>query len=130
MDSKEKGLLYESRITVAAAQKTLTTTKDRNPEGTPTHLLRCIYYHASNPEACNALGHRDCKSAVCQMKSKSKEERKVLLKSLESEIVAAAVERLSIKGELYCVNSKCGRRDTNHFMFLILNYTFSSFREN
>ena len=52
----------------------------------------------------------------------------MLLKSLESEVVEAAVERLSIEGESYCVISKCGRRDTNHIMFLILNCTFSSFR--
>ena len=73
MDSKEEYLLYKSGIAVAAARKTLPDTKDRNPEGIPTHLLRCIYYHASNPEVCNAFGCQDCKNAVCQMESKRKE---------------------------------------------------------
>ena len=103
MDRKQAVLLYESGVACAAAKKTLPATKYRNLEGTSAHLLCCIYYYASNSEACNILGHRDCRSTACQIKPKSKEERMVVSNALEREAITAAVERLSIKRKLYCI---------------------------
>ena len=81
----------------------LSVTKDRNSEGTSAYLTCCIYYHAINSEACNVLGHQDCRSAVCQMKPKIKEEQMAVLRALEREAITAALERLSIERKLYCI---------------------------
>ena len=99
MDSVKAGTLYETGMAVKIAKRNLPTTKDRNPEGTPSHLLRCIYYHETDPLACNVLGHLDFRNANCQMKPKSKSERKEVIDALEKYAISVEMNRIMIEDE-------------------------------
>ena len=101
MDGVKAGLQHESGVALKTANKNLPPSKDRNSVGTPNHLLRCIYYHDTNPLACNILRHCDCRNKACQMKSKSKEERKTVWHAIEKEMVHKEVERLVIKSKIF-----------------------------
>ena len=110
----------------------LPSSKDHNSKGTQPHLLCYIYYHATNPECCNVLAHLDCRSTLCQMKPKSKEKRKLVLKTLEKEAIVDVVKQMLIEGKL-CYGALCshsGKRYTNHEIFLIFACTFYSFGTN
>mgnify|MGYP005633523529 CR=1 FL=1 len=54
------GLEYEAGIALRAAKNNLPAAKLRNLPGTPTHLLKCAYYHDTNLLCCNVLGHTAC----------------------------------------------------------------------
>ena len=105
MDGIKAGLQYESGVALKTAKKNLPSSKDRNPVGTPNHLLRFIYNDDTNPLACNILGHRDCRNEACQIKSKSKEERKTVLDAKEKEMVRKEVERLAIESKIFMLFS-------------------------
>ena len=99
MAAKGENMVYETGIACRTAKKNIPSTKDRNAEGTPQHLLRCIYYHPTMDNACNVLGHLDCRNALCEMKPKSKEERKEVLQALEAVAVEEELKRMKILGE-------------------------------
>ena len=99
MAAKGENMVYETGIACRTAKKNIPSTKDRNAEGTPQHLLRCIYYHPTMDNACNVLGHLDCRNALCDMKPKSKEERKEVLQALEAVAVEEELKRMKILGE-------------------------------
>ena len=83
MEDARTGKTYGAGVALAAAKKTATaklTAAGRNPEGTPKELMRCAYYH---PLYCNVLGHNSAASKQCGVKSKTKEERKVILATLQ-----------------------------------------------
>ena len=101
MDGVKAGLEYESGVALKVAKKNLPASKDRNPKDTPNHLLRCIYYHPTNPLACNVLGHRDCRNEACEMKRKSKEERKAVLDALEKELLESELVRLVVESKIF-----------------------------
>ena len=95
------GLQYEAGIALRIAKNSLPKAKDRNPPGTPTHLLKCSYYHETNTDYCNVLGHISCSAPACAMKSKSKAERKEALACIEKEKVEARLERMVTEGKWY-----------------------------
>ena len=99
MDSVKAGTLYETGVAVKIANRNLPATNERTPEGTPSNLLRCIYYHETNPLACNVIGHLDCRNANFQMKPKSKSERKEVINALEKYAIAVEMNRIAIEGE-------------------------------
>ena len=43
MNSKQEGFVYKSVVVYTTVNKTLPSTKDRNPKGTPPYILSCIY---------------------------------------------------------------------------------------
>ena len=93
------GLEHEAGIAVRAAKNNLPAAKHRNPPGTPTHLLKCAYYHDTNLLCCNVLGHTACSNQLCGMKKKTKEQRKEALLLIENEKVASELERMRTSGK-------------------------------
>ena len=89
------GLQYEAGIALRIAKNSLPKAKDRNPPGTPTHLLKCAYYHETNTHCCNVLGHTACSSQFCDMKKKTKEERKEALSYIEKEKIDAKLKSMA-----------------------------------
>ena len=96
MEGHNAGLAYESGIAVAAARKNLPTAAARNPTGTPKDQWKCPYYH---PLYCTELGHNDCRSSLCGMKPRSKEEREVAKKVILQELLDAEVIRQAANSE-------------------------------
>jgi len=92
------GLQYEAGIALRIAKNSLPPAKDRNPPGTPAHLLKCAYYHETNTHCCNVLGHITCSSPLCDMKKKSKEERKDALSCIEKEKIEAKLKKMASEG--------------------------------
>ena len=83
------------------AKENLPVMKDRNPEGTSNYPLYCSYYHTTNLLTCNILGHHDCRNIARQMKRRIKEERKVVLDTLEKEALQLEVEQIRIQETFY-----------------------------
>ena len=53
----------------------------RNPKGNPKKLLRCSYYQ---PLHCTVLDHSSAANKICSVNHKTKEERIIILATLES----------------------------------------------
>ena len=75
MMAKKDGTTYETGVAMAIARKgakNSTSSKVRNPKGTPKQLHKCPYWH---PDFCQMMGHSSAMSRECFMFRKSKEER-------------------------------------------------------
>ena len=65
-EMQRTGVRYEIGMAVVAKKnlkQNLQKPSDRNPKGTPTECLCCLYY----PAFCQTLGHRDARSKQCGM---------------------------------------------------------------
>ena len=85
-------MFYESGVAISLAKRTLKTVA-RNPIGTLKDQWKCSYFH---PLYCTSLGHKDCRSPLCGMKTKSKEERASALKVIQAEQVDLEVKKNTI----------------------------------
>ena len=96
MNDLMKGDVYESGIAVSAARKTLKAAPKRNKG--PKETWTCIYYH---PDYCTVKAHKDCRSPLCLMKLRSKEEREAALKVIENEKIEQEV--MKCRWVSYCI---------------------------
>ena len=94
LDAYKEGTFYESGVAMALAKKTLKA-QPRNPEGTTADQLRCPYYH---PQYCTVLGHKSCSAPLCEMKTKSKHEKAVVMEVILAESVDREVKRNALLG--------------------------------
>ena len=90
MNDLQNGDQYESGIAVAAARKTIKAAPKRNKG--PKETWTCIYHH---PNYCSVKGHKDCRSLLCLMKPRSKEERDAALKVIQNERIEQEVINMS-----------------------------------
>ena len=91
VEDVQKGGVYESRIAVTVSQKILKAAPKRS-EG-PKEAWTYIYYH---PDYCTVKGHKDCRSPLCLMTERSKEERLAALKVIQTEQIEEEVKKLTI----------------------------------
>ena len=77
MEGYSAGLAYKSGIAIAVGRKNLPTVAARYPPGTPKDQWKGPYYH---PLYYKQLCHNNCRSPLCDMKVRSKEERAVAKK--------------------------------------------------
>ena len=75
MKDHQAGMSYASGIHFAKATKHAKrqlNASERNPKGTPKHMMKCKYHHTL---FCQTLGHVSSNNSSCAMFGKTKEER-------------------------------------------------------
>ena len=116
MDDAKSGKTYGSGVALKEAKKKANvrlTAAVRNPEGTKKELLRCPYYH---PLYCTKLGHTAASSKDCAMKTKLKEERKIIMDDIKRMVIEEELRNVQENGMLItlCIFVPLIRNFSNH----------------